>query len=113
MYMEKYGRNFDEDIPKVFEYWSWYKTALLSIYQYAMDSNVFFAQALERDVRDFEGGTSWGYTYGVARVFVWRSEIDLGDIAKAFEEKYWKTLTGHVRKNIGGDAKNALISILL
>ena len=112
IYQKKYGSSFDEDIPKVLEYWSWYHKTLLSIYQYAMDSNTFFAMALKRDVHNFEGGTSWGYTYGVARVFTWRSEIDLGDIAQTFEKKYSKTLLGHVEKNIEGDAKEALIGIL-
>ena len=112
IYQKKYGSSFDEDIPKVLEYWSWYHKTLLSIYQYAMDSSTFFAMALKRDVHNFEGGTSWGYTYGVARVFTWRSEIDLGDIVKAFEKKYSQTLLEHVQYSISGDAKNALIGIL-
>ena len=112
IYQRKYGSNFDVDIPKVLEPWYWYHKTLLSIYQYAMDSSTFFAMALKRDVHNFEGGTSWGYTYGVARVFTWRSEIDLGDIVIAFEKKYSQTLLEHVQYSISGDAKNALIGIL-
>jgi len=110
IYKEKNGHDFDTDIPEVFEYW--YTEALSSIYQYAMDSNIFFAKALKRDVDWCSYATSWGYAYGVARVFAWRSEIDLGDIAKAFEDEYSKTLLEHVKKSIGGYAKDALVGIL-
>ena len=77
-----------------------------------MDSNLFFAQALKRDLEWCDHALSWGYAYGVARVFTWRSEIDLGDIAKAFKNEYSTILMEHVKKYIGGDAKNALIGIL-
>jgi len=109
IYKKEYSVDFHAD---VYSTWDYYKKTVWAIYQYAMDANTFFAQALERDVHKFEGGTSWGYTYGVARVFTWRSEIDLGDIAQTFEKKYSKTLLGHVEKNIEGDAKEALIGIL-
>jgi len=109
IYKEEYSVDFDADIYSV---WDWHKVTLKAIYQYAMDPNVFFAQALKRDVRKFEGGTSWGYTYGVARVFALRSEIDLGDIAQAFEDEYDMTLSEYVMTYIGGDSKNTLFSIL-
>ena len=106
IYKKKYSKKFDADIQS-----SWYKVAISAIYQYAMESNTFFANALERDVvRNIHG---WRYAYGVARVFTWRAEIDLGDIAKAYWLKRWReTLVESVKDYVGGYAENTLIGIL-
>ena len=112
IYHKTFGRAFWADIPKFFNIW--YTEALVSIHQYAVDSNAFFARALMRDVQRYNYD-SWGYAYGVARVFTWRSEIDLGDIDKAFKKYYSKTLSEHVQKYVGaygGYAENALLGIL-
>ena len=112
IYKEKHGRNVAADIPKVFDYWSWYKKALLSIYQYTMDSNGFFAEALARDMYWFDRDASWAHVYSTARVFAWRSEIDLGDIATAFSNKYRMTLSEYIMTYVRGDSKSTLFSIL-
>ena len=109
IYKREYSIDFDADI---YSDWEDYTEALLAIYQYAMNSNLFFAKALARDVYWCDQDSSWGYVYGVARVFVWRSEIDLGDIEEAFDAVYSTTLLGYVKKYISGDAKDALIGIL-
>ena len=118
IYHNTFKSAFWEDIPKFFE--SWYREALGCIHDYAVDSNRFFAMALMRDVRWYNED-SWGYAYGVARVFTWRSEIDLGDIAKRHFEQHYPTfkiqysLSEFVQKYLeffNENAMNALIGIL-
>ena len=110
MYKLMFGHDFDADISKDFDHW--YSKALSSIYQYAVNPNLYFAQALERDVEWCQKEVSWGYAYGVARVFTWRSEIDLGDIAEAFKNEYKKTLSEQVKLYVSGYAKKVLLQIL-
>ena len=91
-----------------------YEYAISAIYQYAMDSNTFFAKILVRDVGLSQNGLVWGWAYGAARVFTWRAENDLGDIAKVY---YWTytprgTLVGDVKDLIVGYAGNTLVGIL-
>ena len=95
-----------------------YKEAIAAIYQYTMDSNTFFAKALKRDVYLSQNGFYWKWAYGAARVFTWRAENDLGDIAKTY---YWtsyddltsgETLVENVKDSIVGWAEDALIGIL-
>ena len=89
-----------------------YRDTLKAIYQYAMDSNTFFAMALHRDLDSFHSVGKWGGTYGASRVFTWRSEIDLGDIAAAFQKKYKTPLVKYVRDEVRGWAEDALVGIL-
>jgi len=108
IYENKYSIKFDPDIPN-----GWYKEAISAIYQHAMDANTFFAKALERDV--FWCQTQyWDNDYGVARVFTWRAEIDLGDISKAYYsvKKWRETLVENVKILVNGYAENTLIGIL-
>jgi len=117
VYYKTFGRPFRADIPKFFE--GWYTEALTCIHLYAVDSNRFFARALRRDVKMYQNN-SWGYAYGVARVFTWRSEIDLGDIVKTFKRQYSKTKTKTLSKHVwyytlgflNADATRALVAIL-
>ncbi|XP_063993494.1 annexin B9-like [Diachasmimorpha longicaudata] len=46
------------------------------------------------------------------RIIVSRSEIDLGDIKKAFEERYGKSLESWITGDTSGDYKKALLSIV-
>ncbi|XP_014223970.1 annexin B9-like isoform X2 [Trichogramma pretiosum] len=46
------------------------------------------------------------------RIVVSRSEIDLGDIKKAFEERYSKSLESWIAGDTSGDYKRALLSIV-
>ena len=115
MYKNKYSKTFEADIN-----FGWYAEVITAIYQYAMDSNTFFAKALERDlIRPFQIPTiGWGYAYGVARVFTWRAENDLGDIAKAYYRATFpdlpsgETLVESVKKFTDGYPENTLICIL-
>ena len=120
IYKKEYKKSFAADIhppksvhPTSTPDWTDYTNALLAIYDYAYNSNTFFAKALKRDIflceDDLRG---WSYAYSVARIFVWRSENDLGDIAKAFRRKYSKSLVGYVQKWLSWDAKHALMGIL-
>jgi len=109
IFEEKYGSNFEQRIIQLFT--DRYQDTLKAIYQYAMDSNTFFAEALYRDLNHVYS-SSWRYTYGVARVFTWRSEIDLGDIAAAFQDKYKISLVNYVKKETRGSVENALVGIL-
>jgi len=88
-----------------------YARLLQAIYQYAIDPDMFFAEALHTDL-EWISAASWGPAMGVARVFTWRSEIDLGNIAKAFNIKYQKSLVEYVQDHASGDAKATLLGIL-
>lgn len=46
------------------------------------------------------------------RIVVSRSEIDLGDIKKAFEEKYGKTLDSFISGDTSGDYKKVLLALV-
>jgi len=104
IFEQVYDDHFDMRVKKQFS--SWYKTALLSIYQYAMDPHVFFAYALKRDLY-YGRQWSFGYLgykgerYGMARVFSWRSEIDLGNIAEAFKDEFRITMKKYIQKYCG------------
>ena len=106
---EVYGTTFEQRMSRVFK--GDYRDTLKAIYQYAMDSNTFFAMALHRDLDKFHSA-KWGGTYGVSRVFSWRSEIDLGDIAAAFQKKYKTPLVKYVRDEVEGWSEVALVGIL-
>uniref|UniRef100_U5EV42 Annexin n=1 Tax=Corethrella appendiculata TaxID=1370023 RepID=U5EV42_9DIPT len=46
------------------------------------------------------------------RIIVSRSEIDLGDIKEAFQEKYGKSLESWIKDDTSGDYKRALLAIV-
>jgi len=109
IFEKEYGTTFEQRVTQLFT--DRYRDTLKAIYQYAMDSNTFFAEALHRDL-GYVHSSSWRYTYGVSRVFTWRSEIDLGDIAAAFLKKYKRSLENYVKSEVRGWAKTALVGIL-
>ena len=113
IYKKKYSKQFDVDINSdIKPEWVDYKVAILTIYQYAMDGSIlFFARALLRDVY-------WctplylAYDKGIARVFIWRAEMDLGGIAKDYALMQGWPLAGLVKYCFDEDATNTLVGIL-
>ena len=79
-----------------------------------MDSNVFFAKALHRDLCSCHigHGGAWEFKHRVARVFAWRAEIDLADISQAYHRLYQLSLEKSIRKSVKGNAGDALLGIL-
>ena len=47
-----------------------------------------------------------------SRIVVSRSEIDLGDIKNAFQEKFGKTLEDFIAGDTSGDYKKVLLSLV-
>jgi len=45
------------------------------------------------------------------RIIVSRSEIDLGDIKVAFENKYGKSLESWIKDDISGDYRDVLVAL--
>jgi len=45
------------------------------------------------------------------RIIVSRSEIDLGDIKEAFQNKYGKSLESWIKDDLDGDMKYVLITL--
>ena len=124
IYKNTYSEDFVADVQEKIFYVqsSWYKEAISAIYQYAMDSNTFFAISLFRDlIRPHKiPCQGWGRAYGVARVFTWRAENDLGDIAKAYvtlrvtfpDAPKKETLVKSVERFTEGWPETTLIGIL-
>ncbi|KAK9498736.1 hypothetical protein O3M35_003304 [Rhynocoris fuscipes] len=83
------------------------KDGLLAIVKCVKSKVGFFAERLYKSMKGL--GTN---DKTLIRIIVSRSEIDLGDIKKAFEQKYGKSLADWIANDTSGDYKKALLSIV-
>uniref|UniRef100_A0A0N4ZNZ6 Annexin n=1 Tax=Parastrongyloides trichosuri TaxID=131310 RepID=A0A0N4ZNZ6_PARTI len=83
------------------------KDALIAIVNVARNTPDYFATLLHESMKGL--GTR---DKDLIRIIVSRSEIDLKDIAMAYERKYGTTLNHAIKSDCGGDYKNALLSIV-
>ncbi|CEF66763.1 Annexin family and Annexin repeat-containing protein [Strongyloides ratti] len=83
------------------------KNAILSIVSVARNTPEYFATSLYNSMKGL--GTK---DKTLIRIIVSRSEIDLKDIALAYEKKYGVTLADAIKGETSGHYKNALLSIL-
>uniref|UniRef100_A0AC35TRV1 Annexin n=1 Tax=Rhabditophanes sp. KR3021 TaxID=114890 RepID=A0AC35TRV1_9BILA len=80
--------------------------ALLAIVQIVRDTPTYFAERLHRAMQGL--GTD---DKTLIRIVVSRSEIDLKDIAMAYEKLYKKSLIDEVKGETSGDYESALVAI--
>uniref|UniRef100_A0A069DS08 Annexin n=1 Tax=Panstrongylus megistus TaxID=65343 RepID=A0A069DS08_9HEMI len=83
------------------------KDGLLAIVKCVKSKVGFFAERLYKSMKGL--GTN---DKTLIRIIVSRSEIDLGDIKKAFEQQYGKSLANWIADDTSGDYKKALLSIV-
>uniref|UniRef100_A0A0N4Z1U3 Annexin n=1 Tax=Parastrongyloides trichosuri TaxID=131310 RepID=A0A0N4Z1U3_PARTI len=83
------------------------KKSLLAIIEVVRNTPMFFAGLLYDSMKGL--GTR---DKDLIRIIVSRSEIDLRDIAMAFERKYNKTLADMIKGDCGGDYRDALLAII-
>ncbi|XP_033227670.1 annexin B9-like isoform X3 [Belonocnema kinseyi] len=79
----------------------------LAVVRCARDKTTYFAKRLH------EAMSGMGTTdKTLIRIIVARSEIDLGDIKEAYQEKYGKSLAGDIDSDCSDDFKRLLIELL-
>ncbi|XP_033227669.1 annexin B9-like isoform X2 [Belonocnema kinseyi] len=79
----------------------------LAVVRCARDKTTYFAKRLH------EAMSGMGTTdKTLIRIIVARSEIDLGDIKEAYQEKYGKSLAGDIDSDCDGGSKRLLIAML-
>ncbi|XP_033227668.1 annexin B9-like isoform X1 [Belonocnema kinseyi] len=79
----------------------------LAVVRCARDKTTYFAKRLH------EAMSGMGTTdKTLIRIIVARSEIDLGDIKEAYQEKYGKSLAGDIDDDCSGDYKKLLLALL-
>lgn len=83
------------------------ETGLLAIAKCVKSKVGFFAERLHGAMAGL--GTK---DKTLIRIIVSRSEIDLGDIKRAFEEKYGKSLESWIAGEVSGDMKRLLITLV-
>ncbi|KAF7998451.1 hypothetical protein HCN44_009973 [Aphidius gifuensis] len=83
------------------------KKALLTIVECVKDSPLYFAKQLNKSMSGI--GTE---DRKLIFICVTRSEVDMGDIKKAFHQKYGKTLEKRISEDTSGDYKKCLIELI-
>ncbi len=83
------------------------KDGLIAIVQITRDKHEFFARRLHKSMHGL--GTN---DRQLIRLVVTRCEIDMGEIKKAFERVFGKTLKSYVKGDTSGDYKHALYNLI-
>ncbi|KAK7871636.1 hypothetical protein R5R35_001822 [Gryllus longicercus] len=99
------SHDIEETIKKEFS--GSIEKGLLAIVKCVKSKVGFFAERLHASMAGF--GTK---DKTLIRIVVSRSEIDLGDIKRAFEEKYGKTLESFISGDTSGDYKKVLLTLV-
>nr|XP_014289508.1 annexin B9 isoform X1 [Halyomorpha halys] len=99
------GHDIEEAICKEFS--GNVKDGLLAIVKCVKSKVSFLAERLYKSMKGL--GTN---DKTLIRIIVSRSEIDLGDIKRTFEDKYGKSLESWIADETSGDYKNVLIGIV-
>lgn len=104
-YEQQTGHDIEVAIKKEFS--GSIEKGLLAIVKCVKSKVGFFAERLHDSMAGL--GTK---DKTLIRIIVSRSEIDLGDIKKAFEEKYGKTLNSFISGDTSGDYKKVLLALV-
>jgi len=104
-YEQQTGHDIEVAIKKEFS--GSIEKGLLAIVKCVKSKVGFFAERLNHSMKGL--GTK---DKTLIRIIVSRSEIDLGDIKKAFEEKYGKTLSSFISGETSGDYKKVLLALV-
>jgi len=104
-YEQQTGHDIEVAIKKEFS--GSIEKGLLAIVKCVKSKVGFFAERLYHSMKGL--GTK---DKTLIRIVVSRSEIDLGDIKKAFEEKYGKTLSSFISGETSGDYKKVLLALV-
>jgi len=99
------GHDIEEAISSEFS--GSIKDGLLAIVKCVKSKVGYFAERLYNSMKGL--GTN---DKTLIRIVVSRSEIDLGDIKKAYEEKYGKSLESWIADDTSGDYKRALLAVV-
>ncbi|XP_066999364.1 annexin B9 isoform X1 [Anabrus simplex] len=99
------GHDIESAIKKEFS--GSIEKGLLAIVKCVKSKVGFFAERLHASMAGL--GTN---DKTLIRIIVSRSEIDLGDIKRAFEEKYEKTLESFISGDTSGDYKKVLLTLV-
>lgn len=99
------GHDIEEAISKEFS--GNLKDGLLAIVKCVKSKVSFLAERLYKSMKGL--GTN---DKTLIRIVVSRSEIDLGDIKRTFEEKYGKPLEAWITDDTSGDYRKALLAIV-
>lgn len=104
-YQEIAGRSIEDSIKR--EMSGDLEKTFLTIVKYCRNPAKYFAEVLHKAMAGL--GTDEDR---LTRTIITRSEIDLGDIKRAYEDKYDKSLASAVESEVGGDVKRLLLGLI-
>ncbi|KAJ8033469.1 Annexin A13 [Holothuria leucospilota] len=99
------GRSIEDSIKR--EMSGDLEKTFLTIVKYCRNPAKYFAEVLHKAMAGL--GTDEDR---LTRTIITRSEIDLGDIKRAYEDKYDKSLASAVESEVGGDVKRLLLGLI-
>uniref|UniRef100_A0A2K6WLR2 Annexin n=1 Tax=Onchocerca volvulus TaxID=6282 RepID=A0A2K6WLR2_ONCVO len=100
------GHQIEQDIEKHFNGYA--KTALLALIHYSRNSNSFFADLLNKLLKNPSGKRD----SDLIRLIISRSEIDLATISEAYMKSYKKKLIEEISTECNGLYRDCLIAIV-